>query len=264
MQTNHAKTTKVAKTIWLVGASQGIGLSLCEKLLAQGHQVIASSRSAESSSALQKLQPTYPNQLQTLNLDVQQTEQLEAKCQQAWQLFEGIDTWIYNVGSYEPLTLNQWDYSLFAQMAQTNYLGAVGLMIALKPYFLAQGHGQWLWNISLASDFGLPYSSAYSAPKAALMNLAESIAPELQQHQIQLQVVNHGFVKTRLTAKNDFPMLGLMEAEHAADKILQTMSTGRFETRFPWNLSLILSIIKRLPKSWALKLTAKALKKTKQ
>lgn len=254
--------TESSKIIWLVGASQGIGLSLCQKLLEQGHQVIASSRSAQSSDALQQLQQDYSDQLQTLNLDVQQSDQVESKCKQAWQCFGGIDTWIYNVGSYEPLTCDQWDFSLYNQMTQTNYLGAVALMIALKPYFFEQGHGQWIWNISLASDFGLPYSSAYSAPKAALMNLAESIQPELEQHNLQLQVINHGFVKTRLTAKNDFPMLGLMEAEQAADKILHAMSTGRFEIRFPWNLSFILTIITRLPKSWALKLTAKALKKT--
>ncbi|WP_321277068.1 SDR family NAD(P)-dependent oxidoreductase [Thiomicrorhabdus indica] len=254
-------TTHPSRKFWLVGASAGIGLALCEKLLQQGDKVIASSRNAESSTQLLELQKSYQHSLQLLNIDVTKPDTITHACTTAWECFEGIDCWIYNAGSYEPLSIDQWDEELFIQMNQTNYLGAVRMMIALKPYFLEQASGEWLWNISLSSDFGLPYAGAYSAPKAALMNLAESLQPELQHHKIQLKVVNHGFVNTRLTAKNDFPMLGLMEPHAAADKILQTINaTGRFETRFPWSLASILSLLKRLPKSWALKLSSKTLK----
>lgn len=258
---SQATTHTPLKRIWLVGASSGIGLALCHKLLQQGHQVVASSRSAESSKELLALKQTFGTSLELLDVDVCQADTLAPICQSAWNAFSGLDCWIYNVGSYEPLTIEQWDEALFTQMNQTNYLGAVSIMITLKSYFLDQAHGEWLWNVSLSSDFGLPYAGAYSAPKAALMNLAESIQPELKEHGIELKVVNHGFVKTRLTAKNDFPMLGLMDAETAAEKILKALnSTGRFETRFPWNLASLLGLIKRLPKSWALKLTQKALK----
>ncbi|MDX1352614.1 MAG: SDR family NAD(P)-dependent oxidoreductase [Thiomicrorhabdus sp.] len=250
--------------VWLVGGSQGIGLSLAKRLLKQGNSLVISARQAEQNPSLKSLQKTYANQLILLNLDVGQKNAIENAVNQAWSYFEGLDIWIYNAGAYQAMTIDEWDVELFEQMNLVNYLGAVYLMNALMPYFRQQGYGQWLWNISLSSDFGLPYGGAYSAPKAALQNLAESIQPELRRENIQLKVVNHGFVKTRLTAKNDFAMLGLMATDTAAIKIAQSLCNSRFETRFPFNLATILGVLKRLPKSWALALTKKALKDYEQ
>lgn len=244
---------------WIVGASEGIGLAMVQQLLQQQSYVIASSRQAETNASLLQLKIDYPKQLQLLNCDVTQSETLPAITEQACSLLDGLDSWIYNVGSYQPMRLESWDLAHFDFMTQTNYSGAVHLMHALLPMFSAQKSGQWLWNASLASDFGLPYGGGYSAPKAALMNLAESLQPELAEAGIQLKVINHGFVKTRLTAKNDFPMLGLMEPEVAAARIISALTNNRFESRFPFNLALVLGFIKRLPKSWALAITKRML-----
>ena len=244
----NQKQTKSTK-FWLVGGSHGIGLKLTAKLLDSGHQVLVSARNCEKSHELLKLAQDYPEQLKMLNVDVADAEKIDAKVRLAWQMMNGIDTWFYNAGIYESLTLNDWDIKQFERMNSINYLGCVRLMIALKPLFLKQSFGTWIWNISLASDFGLPYGGAYSAPKAALMNLAESIQPELKQNKINLKVINHGFVKTRLSEKNDFPMLGLMTAEAASEKIFGSLDNKQFETRFPNNLASLLGVIKRLPKS---------------
>lgn len=246
--------------IWLVGGSQGIGLALAQQLLKTGNQLVVSARNAESHSELIELTQQYPGKLVLIDLDVTDQKSLAKIPYQAWSTFNGLDVWIYNAGSYKAMAMSEWDIEQFESMTQVNYLGAVYLMKPLSVLFKQQGHGQWVWNISLSSDFGLPYGGAYSAPKAALQNLAESIQPELAREGIQLKVINHGFVKTRLTAQNDFAMLGLMDAETAAIYIAKALEKKRFETRFPFNLALILGFIKRLPKSWALAITKKALK----
>ena len=262
---NNSDVLKTSK-IWIVGASEGIGLEIVKQFLQQGNYVVASSRKAESHTELLKLKETHVEQLHLLNCDVTQTETLPEISQQAWSVYNGLDTWIYNVGTYHPMRLDEWDLTQFDLMTQTNYSGAVHIMHALLPKFKEIKHGQWLWNVSLASDFGLPYGGGYSAPKAALMNLAESLRPELMEAGIQLKVVNHGFVKTRLTAKNDFAMLGLMEPKDAAEKIIAALDNtknknqNKFEYRFPWNLALVLGTMKRLPKSWALAMTKRMLK----
>lgn len=246
--------------IWLVGASEGIGFQLCQRYLQSGCQVIASARSAESHNGLIQLQQQYSSDLFLLNCDVTESD-LSDVVKQAWNAFNGIDIWLYNVGTYFPMRMAEWDLQQFEQMNQTNYLGAVKLMIPLQQLANQQQESmQWLWNISLASDFGLPYGGGYSAPKAALMNLAESLQPELAQHGIDLKVINHGFVQTRLTEKNDFPMLGLMSAEAAAERIIKIQASSKFETRFPWRLAAILATLKRLPKSISLSITRKMLR----
>lgn len=250
--------------IWVMGASEGIGLELVKQLLADGHQLVVSARHAETHKNLLDIQKKHSNNLVLLNCDVTQKNTLKEISYQAWSVFNGLDCWIYNAGVYKPMTLKEWDIEAFESMNQVNYLGVVYLMNHLLPLFTPEETSNnrpvWLWNISLSSDFGLPYGGGYSAPKAALQNLAEALQPELKQAGIQLKVINHGFVKTRLTAKNDFAMLGLMEPKEAAQKILLALKNHRFETRFPFNLSLVLATLKRLPKSWALAITKKALK----
>ncbi|CAN8138994.1 hypothetical protein THIOSC15_1280006 [uncultured Thiomicrorhabdus sp.] len=208
------------------------------------------------------MQTDYPQQLQLLDCDINESN-LETVCQTAWRQFNGLDIWFYNVGAYQPMHADNWDLAAFEMMNQSNYLGAVKLMLPLRA--LQQQNStsmRWMWNISLAADFGLPYGGGYSAPKAALLNLAESLQPELAKQRIHLQVINHGFVKTRLTAKNDFPMPGLMEPQQAAQKIMTTLQKPAkgFELRFPFGLSSFLAILKRLPKSLSLAITQKCSK----
>lgn len=247
--------------IWIVGASQGIGLELVKIWLTQGHQVIASARKAEQSQALMQLQQRFGKQLHCLNVDVSDATDCALKAELAWSIFSGLDLWFYNVGAYQPMSTAEWDFSAFIQMNHSNYLGAVALMVPLQQRFEQQGHGRWIWNASLASYFGLPYGGGYSAPKAALVNLAQALQPELATHNIQLQIINHGFVRTRLTEKNEFSMPGLLEPEQAAAQIAQAVAKSRrFEIRFPWQLRIVLSALRWMPYAWSLTLTRKMLR----
>jgi short-subunit dehydrogenase len=141
-------------------------------------------------------------------------------------------------------------------------MGAVRVMSEIVPYFEAQNSGRWIWNASLSSYFGLPLGGGYSAPKAALLNLAESLQPELSVKGIQLQIINHGFVKTRLTQKNSFEMPELMTPEEAAEHIVKRMNgSDRFEMHFPFKLSTFLQALRLLPYRFSLAVTKKMLPK---
>lgn len=246
--------------IWLVGASSGIGLELLKRWLADGHNIVASSRNAQSSTELLELKSAYGDRLVLLDLDVSASQDFSPVVQQAWDAFGYLDRWFYNAGAYDVLKQENWELVKFEMMMQTNYMGAVRLMIPLSHYFTAQGFGQWVWNSSLSSYFGLPYGGAYSAPKAALVNLAESIQPELKAKGINLRIINHGFVKTRLTSKNTFTMPQLMQPYDAAQQIADALENEKgFEIRFPKFLTFVLALVRFIPYSWSLRLTQKAL-----
>lgn len=247
--------------IWIVGGSGGIGLELVKRWVKEDHQVVVSARSAETAEALQSLISACGEKLVAVNLDASADHGMDEACRRAWEAFGGIDLWFYNAGAYEPMRTGQWDLDVFERMTQINYFGAVRLMTRLLPYFERQGGGRWVWNGSLASYFGLPYGGGYSAPKAALVNLAESLQPELLGKNIRLQIINHGFVKTRLTAKNDFEMPELMAAETAAAHIADALGhPERFETHFPTRLSFFLVLLRLLPYRVSLALTRKMLR----
>ncbi|MFC2074170.1 SDR family NAD(P)-dependent oxidoreductase [Campylobacterota bacterium] len=248
------------KRIWLVGGSSGIGLELVKLWLINDDKLIVSARHASSSDILQSLKEVYPDNLALIDMDVSDTDSINEGVQKAWKVYEGLDMWFYNAGAYETMKVHEWKFEHFKQMNTVNYLGAVNLTTELIPMYEAQGYGHCVYNLSLSSYIGLPYGGGYSAPKAALLNLAESIQPELYAKNIRLQVINHGFVKTRLTSKNDFDMPQLMEPEVAARKIFEGLNKPyTFEIRFPFALSQFLRVLRLLPYKLSLALTKKAL-----
>ena len=250
---------KDLEKFWIVGGSSGIGLEFVKNALLDNKKIVLSSRNASSNKELLLLQLKYPNNLYLLNLDVK-SDNIKNEVLEAWNVFDGLDAWFYNAGAYEIMDINSWDKEKFKNLNQTNYLGVINLMTELIPYFKKQGFGKWIWNLSLSSYFGLPKGAAYSAPKAALLNLAQSIHPELSKENIKLQVINHGFVKTILTAKNDFKMPQLMSPEFTAKKIYkEILKSNDFEIRFPFRLSMFLRLLSILPYKISLNLTKKML-----
>jgi short-subunit dehydrogenase len=250
------------KRIWIVGGSSGIGLELVKNWLQEGIYVISSARKASSTKELLVLKKIYEKQLQIVDMDVTSMESVKKSVPLAWRCFEGIDIWFYNAAVYEVMSTEDWNVEHFEAMMQINYMGAVRVMSELLPYFERKGEGRWIWNASLSSYFGLPLGGGYSAPKAALLNLAESLQPELNVKGLELQVINHGFVKTRLTQKNSFDMPELMTPEEAAANIIKAMKKPyRFEIHFPFKLSTFLQTLRLLPYSVSLVLTKKMLPK---
>ena len=116
---------------------------------------------------------------------------------------------------------------------QVNYVGALHVLDAVLPGFLARRAGFISLVSSVAGFRGLPKSLAYGPTKAALINLAEALYLDLQAEGIAVNVINPGFVETPLTANNQFEMPALITPEQAAEAILRGWSRGEFETHFP-------------------------------
>ena len=100
---------------------------------------------------------------------------------------------------------------------------------------------------SVAGYRGLPLAMAYGAGKAALNQLAEINYLELRPRGIGVSLVLPGFVKTRLTAQNDFAMPALLSPEDAARYTLNGLAKGDFEIHYPRRFTLILKLLRCLP-----------------
>ena len=246
--------------VWIIGGSSGIGLELAKEYLQDNHDVILSARTATTSQNLQKLLLSYPAKLKLLDMDVSDMQSIKSTTSRVWEFFNGIDLCFYNAGVYESMKMDAWNLEHFEAMNDTNYLGAVRIITALTPLYEKQKHGHFVCNLSISSYIGLPYGGGYSAPKAALLNFCESIQPELMAKNIKIQVINHGFVKTRLTAKNDFEMPQLLEAHDAAGIIYKELQKKyKFEIRFPFLLTAFINLLRMLPYKISFAFTKKAL-----
>jgi short-subunit dehydrogenase len=133
---------------------------------------------------------------------------------------------------------------------RVNVEGALHWLGAVLPMLMAQGQGHVSIIGSVAGYRGLPQSLAYGPTKAALINLAESLYLDLSPMGLGVSVINPGFVKTPLTAGNEFNMPALLTPEQAAQAILQGWAKGQFEIHFPRRFTLWLKLLRHLPHRW--------------
>ena len=100
---------------------------------------------------------------------------------------------------------------------------------------------------SLTAFRGLPGSIGYTASKAATLSLAECLYADLRKTGIRVQVALPGFIKTRLTDKNDFKMPFIMTADQAAQEMFELMCADTFKKSFPTAFSLLFRGSQLLP-----------------
>lgn len=233
------------KRYWLIGASEGLGRSLAERMAAAGARLILSARSEDKLRVLADRLGA-----RALPFDVTDTEQTA----QAAKAAGHIDGIIYIAGAYEPMTAQDWDVESALQMADVNFLGALRVLGHVVPEMAQRGHGHIVLIGSLAGHRGLPGAIGYGASKAALMHLGENILADCKGSDVDVQLINPGFIRTRLTNKNDFKMPQIMSPEQAAEHAMRALRGRRFETNFPRPFSWVFLLGKRLPRTVFLQL----------
>ncbi|MBO0615173.1 SDR family NAD(P)-dependent oxidoreductase [Thiothrix fructosivorans] len=236
---------------WLVGASSGIGQALAFALAEVGWKVAISARRIEPLQAMQARNPL----LTPYPLDVTDVQSLHQAAAAITRELGDIELCVLNAGDYTPMPLADFDLTLFRKLCDVNYLGVVNGLDAILPLMLTRGRGQILLTASIAGYRGLPKSAPYSASKAAVISLAESLHLELKAKGVLLRVVNPGFVRSPLTDKNAFKMPFLMEVEGAAQAIMRDLPRQNFEIAFPKRFAYLMKALRILPYWLYFKLT---------
>ncbi|UYV38062.1 SDR family NAD(P)-dependent oxidoreductase [Rhodobacteraceae bacterium D3-12] len=236
-------TNIAGKTYWLIGASEGLGRALAIKLNAEGARLILSARNGERLESLRA-------QLVEARVVAFDVTDADAVLEAAAKVGD-VDGMIYNVGTYEPMPATQWDAGSALMMCETNFIGAMRVLGNVLPGLIEKGRGDITLVGSLAGYNGLPKSIGYGASKAALVSLAETMRFDLKGTGVTVRLVNPGFIKTRLTEKNEFRMPMLMTPEKAAEKVLKAMRKRRFRTDFPAPFSWAIRSLAFIP-DWLL------------
>jgi NADP-dependent 3-hydroxy acid dehydrogenase YdfG len=214
------------KRYWLVGASEGLGLALAQKLSAAGAELILSARKPDTlAAALASL----PGKASALVVDVGSSASVASAAAELGEL----DGMVFLAGVYWPMRAQDWDAGAAEAMADINFTGCVRAIGAALPGMVARNRGHVVITGSLSGFRGLPGAIGYAASKAGTMVLAESLYADLRKTGVAVQLANPGFIRTRLTAKNDFAMPFIMEPDQAAEVMFRHMQSDRFKTSFP-------------------------------
>ncbi len=231
------------KRYWIIGASAGLGKALAHKMSRAGCQLVLSARSEDD---LKALVDELPGKAEYKVADVSDRDALNAAAEEIGE----IDGMVLMAGVYWPLGADEWDTEKNETMLDVNAGGAIRAVGAVLPKMLEKGEGHIVLPGSLSGFRGLPGANAYGMSKAAVMYLAESLYADLKGTGVKVQVINPGFVKTRLTDKNDFKMPMIMEPEKAAQEIFDHMGSDRFKAGFPMLMSTLFRASQFLP-DWA-------------
>ncbi len=253
MSLNPRIPSWAGRTVWLVGASTGIGRATASLLHGKGARVIVSARSA---AALDTFVAAHPGS-EALALDATDRAAMKAAAAHIVATHGRIDLALYCAGTYRAMRATDFDFDVALQHVQVNYVGALAMLDAVLPVMLEQARaaagkdtGLGAGHISLVSSVagyrGLPQSLAYGPTKAALINLAETMHMDLEPKGIGVSVINPGFVETPLTAQNNFRMPALMTPEDAAKAMVRGWEDGRFEIHFPKRFTLWLKALRHL------------------
>ncbi|WP_172299384.1 SDR family oxidoreductase [Pseudoruegeria sp. HB172150] len=227
------------KAYWLIGASEGMGREVAKLLASDGAELILSARNRER---LQELRDEL-GMGRVVPLDVTDADSIAGAVDEI-----GLpDALIYNAGAYYPMPTDEWDSAKALTMCDVNFMGAMRVLGEVVPKFVERGSGEVTLVGSLAAYRGLPKSIGYSASKAGIASLAETMRRDLKGSGVTVRLVNPGFIRTRLTDKNQFRMPMLMEPEDAAERVVAALKSSRFRTDFPAPFSWLMRGLRCVP-----------------
>ncbi len=239
------------KTCWIIGASQGIGEALAKKYFDSGFDLAISARNEDKLKSIRNgllsQNQNRSNQIFVTPADVGEAVSIQSSLDLILEKFGEIDLIIFCSAIYQPTKAIGFDLQKAQETISVNLGGALNLLHVVLPQMVKQKSGHIAFVASVAGYRGLPQSFAYGASKAGLINLCEGIYPELKRQNIDLSIINPGFVKTRLTDKNSFSMPFIITAEKAADEIFKGLNAKKFEIHFPKKFTFFLKLLRILP-----------------
>lgn len=231
-------------TVWITGASTGIGRALALRLARDGSRVVASARSREP---LDSLAREAGGAVIVEPLDVTDPAAVARVVAHVETTIGPIDLAVLNAGTHIPMSAGDFSVETARRLMEVNYMGAVHGLAALLPRMIQRRAGHIAVVASVAGYRGLPTAAAYGPSKAALINLCESLKLDCDSARIKLQLVSPGFVETPLTARNDFSMPDIISVDEAVTHMLRGFASDKFEIAFPRRFTAALRIARALP-----------------
>ena len=227
------------KTIWITGASSGIGEALAIQLSQHPVNLILSARRVDE---LSRVKNNCANQerVKILPLDLADSDSHASKTTEALLLFGQVDLLVNNGGRSQRSLVKDTILHVDRDLMEVNYFGSISLTKCLLPHMLERGSGHFTVVTSLTGIFGTPYRSGYAASKHALHGFFDSMRAELEDSGIKVTIAAPGFVKTNVSInafQGDGQALGKMDnaqakglsAEKCASEIIKAIDKQKRE-----------------------------------
>lgn len=242
------------KTVWITGASSGIGKELAIQFAALGANVILSARSVDKLNELK--QSLHGDGHSIVPLDLSAPEAVLAQVTDLLGTLPPIDILINNGGVSQRSLFLESDFTVYRQLMEVNYFGLVALTKAVAPTMVARRSGSIVSISSVAGKVGSKFRSGYSGSKYAVVGFMDCLRAELAEHNIHCLTICPGSIKTAI-AHNSLNEQGIaqnkpehsiengMDVSVAAKKMISAIGNNKDEVIVGKGLSGLAPTIKR-------------------
>lgn len=256
------------KTIWITGASSGIGEATAYLLAQEGARLILTALEPDLlDKVAQRCQQLGSPAAVGLPADLSQVDRLEELVDKAWNCFDGIDILYNNAGISQRGTTVETSMDVIHKVMDIDFFAPVVLTKSILPRMIARGSGQLVVTTSIAGLFGFPMRCAYSSAKHALYGFFETVRAENYSDNIRVTIICPGRVQTNISVhalEKDGRQHGVMDAgqaggvtpQQAARKIVRAIYHQRREV-LVGSTELLMAYIKRFFPSLCARLSRK-------
>jgi short-subunit dehydrogenase len=234
------------KCVIITGASSGIGWALAEHLVSRGARLgLLARRAALLDELAAKLGS---DSVGVATADVCDAEQTRVAIRRLEQSLGPCEVLIANAGIHRYTPGYEFDAANANAVISTNVQGVINAVGAVLPAMVARRKGHLVGIASIAGMLGLPEVGAYSASKAAVLRLMESLRVDLARHGVKVTTICPGFVDTPMIRGHRRKLLlFVLQPPEAARRIARAIERGRAEYWFPWPMWLIARLARALP-----------------
>src|ERR1044071_3749295 len=235
------------KVVLITGASSGIGRALALELGRRGARLGLTARRGEELLKLGEEVERAGGEALAFPADVRDPEALKGVAERVRERWGGVDVLVANAGMSSTTAGTRLNAGEAGDVITINVLGVINSVAAVLPGMLERGAGHLVAISSLSSYRGMPKSSLYSASKAAVSTLFESLRVDLRRSGIDVTTIHPGFIRTPMTAGRKKKLPFLLEPEDAARRIVRAVERRARTYAFPWQLASLVRVIKHLP-----------------
>ncbi|MCF7808730.1 MAG: SDR family NAD(P)-dependent oxidoreductase [Candidatus Marinimicrobia bacterium] len=240
-------STKFNK-ILITGASTGIGRQLALDYARMGASIWLLARSEQRLKDLAIEIGTLGGEGHVLVCDATDQQALLSTLDQAQNDSAGFDLVIANAGWGGRMKYpGDNNIHVFNQILDLNFRASIQTLEFFAYQMVQAKQGHLVGVTSIAGFRGLPGSAPYSATKAALKTYMEALRFSVQYYGVKVTDISPGFVRTPMTDKNTIPMPFMIDVDVATKKVIQAIERGRKRFTFPWQMAIIIHLVKAMP-----------------
>lgn len=196
------------KTVWITGASSGIGEALVKEFAAKGCRIVLTARREQELLRVQKEAGLSDATSFILPLDLYHTENIAQSVEKIKQKFGSIDILVCNAGIAQRFSVNESTMEINRQIMELNFFSVIALVKSVLPCMLEKKSGRIVVISSVMGKISMPGSSMYAASKHALHGFFDALRVEVYRDNIGVTMICPGYIKTNVsinavTAKGD-------------------------------------------------------------